>query len=90
MQRYYILLKATGAGGWPGWLPYRLDADSAEQAVEKAKEQAENHYPEYEKFEVQAIEIERRSISGPFVKRGPLALSKGKVRDREEEVAPES
>ena len=31
MQRYYILLKATGAGGWPGWLPYRLDADSAEQ-----------------------------------------------------------
>ena len=56
MQRYYILLKATGAGGWPGWLPYRLDA-----AVEKAKEQAENHYPEYEKFEVQAIEIERRS-----------------------------
>lgn len=38
-----------------------LDADSAEQAVEKAKEQAENHYPEYEKFEVQAIEIERRS-----------------------------
>ena len=34
MQRYYILLKATGAGGWPGWLPYRLDADSAEQAVE--------------------------------------------------------
>lgn len=59
MQRYYILLKATGAGGWPGWLPYRLDADSAEQAVEKAKEQAENHYPEYEKFEVQAIEIER-------------------------------
>ena len=28
---------------------------------EKAKEQAENHYPEYEKFEVQAIEIERRS-----------------------------
>ena len=30
MQRYYILLKATGAGGWPGWLPYRLDADSAE------------------------------------------------------------
>lgn len=35
MQRYYILLKATGAGGWPGWLPYRLDADSAEQAVEK-------------------------------------------------------
>lgn len=48
MQRYYILLKATGAGGWPGWLPYRLDADSAEQAVEKAKEQAENHYPEYE------------------------------------------
>ena len=61
MQRYYILLKATGAGGWPGCLPYRLDADSAEQAVEKAKEQAENHYPEYEKFEVQAIEIERRS-----------------------------
>ena len=46
---------------WPGWLPYRLDADSAEQAIEKAKEQAENHYPEYEKFEVQAIEIERRS-----------------------------
>ena len=42
-------------------LPYRLDADSAEQAVEKAKEQAENHYQEYEKFEVQAIEIERRS-----------------------------
>lgn len=41
--------------------PNRLDADSAEQAVEKAKEQAENHYPEYEKFEVQAIEIERRS-----------------------------
>jgi hypothetical protein len=41
MQRHYILLKATGAGGWPGWLPYRLDADSAEQAVEKAKEQAE-------------------------------------------------
>lgn len=61
MQRYYILLKATGAGGRPGWLPYRLDAASAEQAVEKAKEQAENHYPEYEKFEVQAIEIERRS-----------------------------
>lgn len=61
MQRYYILLKATGAGGWPGWLPYRLDADSAERAVEKAKEQAENHYPEYEKFEVQAIKIERRS-----------------------------
>lgn len=61
MQRYYILLKATDAGGWPGWLPYRLDAASAEQAVEKAKEQAENHYPEYEKFEVQAIEIERRS-----------------------------
>lgn len=37
MQRYYILLKATGAGGWPGWLPYRLDADSAERAVEKPR-----------------------------------------------------
>ena len=66
MQRYYILLKATGAGGWPGWLPYRLDADSAEQAVEKAKEQAENHYPEYEKFEVQAIEIERNVSTFTF------------------------
>ena len=37
MQRYYILLKATGAGGWPGWLPYRMDAASAEQAVKKPK-----------------------------------------------------
>ena len=68
MQRYYILLKATGAGGWPGWLPYRLDADItigmcniSELKLKVAKEQAENHYPEYEKFEVQAIEIERRS-----------------------------
>ena len=38
--------------------------------------------------------LEMRNIHGigdlgPFVKRGPLALSKGKVRDREEEVAPE-
>ena len=59
--RYYILIKASGGYSLPEWLPYRLDAASAEQAVEKAKEQAENHYPEYEKFEVQAIEIERRS-----------------------------
>lgn len=44
-----------------GLAAVRLDAASAEQAVEKAKERAENHYPEYEKFEVQAIEIERRS-----------------------------
>lgn len=26
MQRYYILLKATGAGGWPGWLIPKVDA----------------------------------------------------------------
>ena len=33
----------------------------SELKLKVAKEQAENHYPEYEKFEVQAIEIERRS-----------------------------
>ena len=37
MQRYYILLKATGESGLPAWLPYRLTATSAELAVEKAK-----------------------------------------------------
>lgn len=45
MQRYYILLKATGAGGWPGWLPYRLDADSAEQAVEKSQRAGRESLP---------------------------------------------
>ena len=40
MQRYYILLKASGGRGLPAWLPYRLDAISAEWAVEKAKELA--------------------------------------------------
>ena len=61
MQRYYILLNVTVAVVVPCWLPYLCDAVSAVHAVEIAKEQAENHYPEYEKFEVQAIEIERRS-----------------------------
>mgnify|MGYP000501615490 FL=1 len=46
MQRYYILLKASGGRGLPAWLPYRLDAISAEWAVEKAKELAKSHYPE--------------------------------------------
>lgn len=45
MQRYYILLKATGAGGWPGWLPYRLDAASAEQAVEKSQRAGRESLP---------------------------------------------
>ena len=42
MQRYYILLKATGESGLPAWLPYRLTATSAELAVEKAKKMAED------------------------------------------------
>lgn len=59
MQRYYILLKATGESGLPAWLPYRLTATSAELAVEKAKKMAGDHYREYKTFEVQAIENER-------------------------------
>lgn len=61
MQRYYILLKASGGRGLPAWLPYRLDAISAEWAVEKAKKLAKSHYPEYTTFEVQLIENEGRS-----------------------------
>lgn len=38
MQRYYILLKATGESGLPAWLPYRLTATSAELAVEKGRQ----------------------------------------------------
>lgn len=37
MQRYYILLKATGAGGWPGWLPYRLDAEAPNRLLKKPR-----------------------------------------------------
>lgn len=61
MQRYYILLKVSGGRGLPEWLPYRLDAISAEQATEKAKELARSYYPEYTTFEVQVIECEGRS-----------------------------
>lgn len=61
MQRYYILLKATGESGLPAWLPYRLDAVSADEAIEKAKKLAETHYLEYTDFEVQLIENEGRS-----------------------------
>lgn len=58
MQRYYILLKATGESSLPAWLPYRLTATSAELAVEKAKKMAEDHYREYKTFEAQVIENE--------------------------------
>ena len=60
MEKYYILLKATGGPGLPEWLPYRLEAASAEKAVEKAKQEAAMYYPEFKEFEVQVIEIERR------------------------------
>lgn len=43
---------------------------------------------DYEGDQLQ-VKINGTTYLGPFVKRGPLALSKGKVRDREEEVAPE-
>lgn len=58
MQRYYILLKATGESGLPAWLPYRLAATRAELAVEKAKKMAGDHYREHKTFEVQVIENE--------------------------------
>ena len=45
MQRYYILLKATGESGLPAWLPYRLTATSAELAVEKAKKDGRRSLP---------------------------------------------
>ena len=45
----------------PEWLPYRLDAVSAEEAIKKAKKLAETHYLEYTDFEVQLIENEGRS-----------------------------
>lgn len=45
MQRYYILLKATGESGMPAWLPYRLTATSAELAVEKAKKDGRRSLP---------------------------------------------
>ena len=41
------------------WTKHDLPTRQEKEAA--AKKQAENHYPEYEKFEVQAIEIERRS-----------------------------
>jgi len=59
--RYYILIKASGGYGLPEWLPYRLDADSAEEAMEEAKKLAESHYLEHTDFEVQLIENEGRS-----------------------------
>lgn len=37
MQRYYILLKATGESGLPAWLPYRLKATSAELDCENGR-----------------------------------------------------
>lgn len=58
MQRYYILLKASGASGWPAWFPYHLKAANAEQAVEKAKKIAMSYYPEFERFEVQTVGVE--------------------------------
>lgn len=61
VQRYYILLKASGGYSLPEWLPYRLDAVSAEEAIKKAKKLAETHYLEYTDFEVQLIENEGRS-----------------------------
>ena len=41
MQRYYILLKASGGYELPVWLPYRLDADRADKALEKGQKSGE-------------------------------------------------
>lgn len=60
MQRYYILLKASGGRELPAWLPYRLVADNADKALEKAKSLAKAHYREYTIFETQLIEMEGR------------------------------
>ena len=60
MQRYYILLKASGGYELPVWLPYRLDADRADKALEKAKNLAKACYPGYTIFETQLIEMEGR------------------------------
>ncbi len=54
MKMYEVVLKCRGYG-WPGWLFYRIKAESAEEAVCKAKKQAAEHYIEFEWFEVQAI-----------------------------------
>lgn len=61
MAKYYILLKASGGPGLPEWLPYRLESATAEEAVAKAKREAALYYPQFDTFEVQVIEIERRS-----------------------------
>lgn len=60
MQRYYILLKASGGHELPAWLPYRLVANNAEEALKKAKSLAKANYREYTIFETQLIEIEGR------------------------------
>lgn len=37
MQRYYILLKATGESGLPAWLPYRLTAAAQSWPLKRQK-----------------------------------------------------
>ena len=78
MQRYYILLKATGESGLPAWLPYRLTATSAELAVEKAKKMAEDHYREYKTFEAQVIENEGSYRCSITMVRGVICTSEQK------------
>ena len=60
MQRYYILLKASGGYELPVWLPYRLDADRDDKALEKEKNLEKAYYPVYKIFETQLIEMEGR------------------------------
>lgn len=54
MKTYEVVLKGCGRG-LPCWLIYRVTAESAEEAVCKAKKQTAEHYIEFEWFEVQAI-----------------------------------
>jgi hypothetical protein len=47
MKTYEVVLKGCGRG-LPCWLIYRVTAESAEEAVCKAKKQAAEHYIEFE------------------------------------------
>lgn len=57
MSKYLVMLVCSTAkhGGTPRYLPYRLEAGNALEAVDKAKKLASDYYPQYKTIKMDSV-----------------------------------
>lgn len=57
MPKYLVMLvcSTTKRGGTPRHLPYRLEAENAIEAVDRAKKLASDYYPQYKTIKMDSV-----------------------------------